>query len=108
MYRQYCYKVPYTYAQCMADCTPGDPGFDYECRPICWQYKTRPWYLQCTRPTAYTPYGMSQAAPYIPQPNYYPYSYFPMQPSFHCPPDSIKWWVCDDGPTNCHWECLPT
>ncbi|PEJ20475.1 hypothetical protein CN675_08720 [Bacillus toyonensis] len=70
MYRQYCYKVPYTYAQCMADCTPGSPGFEYECKPICWQYKTKPWYVSC--PTHMAPYGMTQAAPYNSQPSYYP------------------------------------
>ncbi|GGE26076.1 hypothetical protein GCM10011571_30240 [Marinithermofilum abyssi] len=74
--RQYCTPVPYTYDQCMAECTSGEnPGYVYECEPVCRTYKTRPWYMQCTGPMAYTPstpYGMSQPAPSNPWPYLYP------------------------------------
>ncbi|HDX9683702.1 hypothetical protein OCA05_23775 [Bacillus cereus] len=112
MYRQYCYKVPYTYAQCMADCTPGAPGFEYECRPICWQYKTRPWYLQCTRPTAYTTYGMNQVVPYNPQPSYSSYSYpetmYVDSHSTHSPSNDPCMKECAKGgssPLDCCYYC---
>ena len=68
MNRQNCYRVPYTYDQCMADCTSGDnPGYDYECKVPCNAYKTRPWYIQCPTPMAHTPsapYGRSQTVPW--------------------------------------------
>lgn len=77
-----CYNVPYTYEQCMQECTSGEnPGTVEECEPVCRQYKTRPWYTICTEsmpsmPYApSTPYGMSQPAPYSPQP--YPYALNP-------------------------------
>lgn len=73
--RQNCYSVPYTYEQCMGECTSGEnPGYDYECEPICRPYKTRPWYMECIEPMAYTPsipYDMSQLSPS----NQWPYLY---------------------------------
>jgi len=74
-----CYNVPYTYEQCMQDCTSGEnPGTVEECEPVCRQYKTRPWHTICTESMPYppsTPYGMSQPVPYSPQPYPYPYPY---------------------------------
>ncbi len=108
MYRQPF--SPWNYTSCMRDCLAAPGTSEQECHGACSHYASMP--IAYTVPMTYG--GMNQAAPYIPQPYYYPYSYpvspysyFPMQSSIQCPSDTIKMLDCDSSGTRCRWVCRP-